>query len=244
MKSVVIIAYGFPPEGNAGAYRPLRFARHLPALGWRPRVISLATDVYERYDPKLLSLLPDDTEVVRIRNPDPWNTFQESRRRRIQRKFSNLPADTVLRIQATHQAPARAFLRETLQTMETWVYHPDKAMGWIRPAVKAVVNLCGRTKSDVLWSTGPPWSSFIVAGWASKRTSIPYVLDLRDSWTMTYTEFEIRRPNWARRLDRRTLRRLLVGAQAVILRSATEAECFRRAYHGALEASKIHIIYD
>ena len=27
MKSVLMIAYGFPPEGNAGVYRPLRFLR-------------------------------------------------------------------------------------------------------------------------------------------------------------------------------------------------------------------------
>src|SRR5436305_4399254 len=108
MKSVLMIAYDFPPEGNAGVYRPLRFVRHLPSLGWRPTIISLATDVYERYDPDLVNLFPRDTEVIRIRNPDPWNAVQNWRRRRIQKKFSVSPAETVLRIQATHQAPIRA----------------------------------------------------------------------------------------------------------------------------------------
>jgi hypothetical protein len=41
MKSVVMIAYFFPPEGNVGSYRPLRFARHLPFFGWQPTVISI-----------------------------------------------------------------------------------------------------------------------------------------------------------------------------------------------------------
>jgi hypothetical protein len=59
---------------------------------------------------------------------------------------------------------------------------------------------------------------------------------------MTYTEFELRRPAWAKGLDRRILRKLLYRAKAVIFRSETEAECFRLAYHGALDASKIHII--
>lgn len=237
-----MVAYNFPPEGNAGAYRPLRFVRHIPALGWRPTVITLATDVYERYDPDLLKAVPVETEVVRVRNPDPWNALQEWRTKRLQKTLSVSPTETVLKIQANHQAPIRTFLRKTLQTMETWVYHPDKATGWIQPAVKSIVKLCEYSKPDVVWASGPPWSSFIVAGRSSQRTNIPFVLDFRDSWTMTYTDFETRRPAWAKQLDKRTLRQLLAEAQAVILRSDTEAECFLRAYNGALEASKIHII--
>ena len=36
MKSVLMIAYYFPPDGSAGVYRPLRFVRHLAARGWQP----------------------------------------------------------------------------------------------------------------------------------------------------------------------------------------------------------------
>jgi hypothetical protein len=38
------------------------------------------------------------------------------------------------------------------------------------------------------------------------------------------------------------MRKLLSGAQAVVFRYETEAECFWRAYPGALDASRIHII--
>jgi hypothetical protein len=71
---------------------------------------------------------------------------------------------------------------------------------------------------------------------------VPYVLDFRDAWTLTQDPFEARRPAWAVRLDRRTLYRLFQQAQAVILRYETEAECYWRAYRGALDISKIHII--
>ena len=64
MKSVVMIAYAFPPEGNAGAYRPLRFVRQLPSKGWQPTVITLATDFYERYDSKLLNSVPPEITVI------------------------------------------------------------------------------------------------------------------------------------------------------------------------------------
>src|SRR5262244_1928542 len=135
MKSVVMIAYAFPPEGNAGAYRPLRFARHLPALGWRPTVISVATNVYERYDPELLNSLPTGTEVIRIRNPDPWNALQEWRDSHSQKNLSARPVEKVGKICKAHQAPLRYLIRQTTKTIEGCCYHPDKAMGWIRPAV-------------------------------------------------------------------------------------------------------------
>src|SRR5439155_14114740 len=41
---------------------------------------------------------------------------------------------------------------------------------------------------------------------------------------------------------RRNMFRFLKGAQAVIFRSHAEAECYYRAYYGALEPSKIHIL--
>jgi len=52
MKSVVMI-YGFPPEGSAGVYRPLRFVRHLPSFGWHPTVITVDAKSYETYDSSL-----------------------------------------------------------------------------------------------------------------------------------------------------------------------------------------------
>jgi glycosyltransferase involved in cell wall biosynthesis len=116
------------------------------------------------------------------------------------------------------------------------------AMCWIRPAVKATVQMAARKRPYVIWATAGPVSSFVVAQRASQRTGVPYVLDFRDAWTITYNEFEARRPAWATRLARRNLYRLLAGAQAVTFRYHTEAECYWRAYRGALEASRIHII--
>jgi glycosyltransferase involved in cell wall biosynthesis len=78
---------------------------------------------------------------------------------------------------------------------------------------------------------------------ASKRTGVPYVLDFRDSWTLTCNEeFEALRPRWASRKDRRLLHRFFADAQAVIFRYWSEAEAYWRAYPGALTAEKIHIV--
>src|ERR1044071_10405709 len=100
MKSVVMIAYNFPPEGNAGTYRPLRFARHLPSLNWQPTVITVETDFYERYDPSLLSLVPKGIEVIRVRNRDPWQAFQSRRGQRVTERISEASAETAARLRS------------------------------------------------------------------------------------------------------------------------------------------------
>jgi len=242
MKSVVMIAHDFPPEGNAGAYRPLRFARHLPAFGWRPAVVTVDADFFERYDPSLLSEVPGDLEIIRVPNRDPWQAFLARRSRRVgARLFQASPAQAS-RILASHRRPARARLREFLRSLEAWVYDPDIAMGWIAPAAKAVEQLCRRLDARVIWATAGPMSSFHVAQRASRRTGVPYVLDFRDAWTITFNEFEERRSPRARRRDRHNMFRLLSNAQSVIFRYDREAECFWRAYHGALKPSKIRII--
>lgn len=242
MRSVIMIAYAFPPEGRAGVYRPLRFIRHLSPLGWNASVISSDMHGYERYDPGLLSLVPSETEVIRVRSRDPWQSIQTRRAQRIQKKLTCASGETVARLHVAQQAPVRSSLREAVRRAEAWCYHPDMAMSWIRPAVQAAVQMSSHKRPDVIWATAGPVSSFVVAQRASQRTGVPYVLDFRDSWTITYNEFAARRPAWARRLDRRTLFRLLEGAQAITFRYHTEAECYWRAYRGALDVARIHII--
>jgi hypothetical protein len=236
-----MIAYAFPPEGSAGAYRPLRFVRHLAHMGWRASVISVDANQYERYDPGLLDLIPPGTEIVRVRSSNLWEKIQARRARRAQ-EIAKRSSHAAARLEAAHRAPVRSLLRGAVRKLEAWCYHPDAAMCWIRPAVKATLKLCKQERPSVIWATAGPVSSFIVARRVSRRTGVPYVLDFRDAWTITFNEFEACRPKWARRLDQRAMFRLLKGAQAVIFRYDTEAECFRRAYQGALEASRIHII--
>src|SRR5262249_19494904 len=156
-------------------------------------------------------------------------SIQTRRAQRLQKKLTCASVETVARLSGAQQAQVRSFLREVVRRAEAWCYHPDMAMCWIRPAVRAAVYMSARTQPDVMWATAGPVSSFIVAQQAAQQIGVPYVLDFRDAWTITYNEFEARRPAWATRSDRRALYRLLEGAQAVTFRYHTEAECYWHA---------------
>jgi hypothetical protein len=242
MNSVIMIAYGFPPEGNAGVYRPLRFVRQLSKMGWKPKVISALPIQYERYDPELLAMVPSQTEVVRVKGYDLWQAFQGWRSRRNQERHISIPGVTGRILHNGRHGNVRSWMRGLVRVTEAWCYHPDMAAPWIRSAVDATARVCERDEVRVIWATAGPVASFYVAQAASQKTGIPYVLDFRDSWTISYNEFESRRPAWAIRRDRTGMFQLLQGAQAVIFRYATEAECYWRAYRKALEPLKVHVI--
>ena len=239
-----MIAYGFPPEGNAGSYRPLRFVRQLPNFGWMPTVISAIPSRYERYDATLLTMIPEEIEVLRIKAGDLWQKLQAWRSLKVRSLSPTIQSagSTPALVQNGPQDRLRAWLRGQVLTMEASWYRPDRTMPWIAPAVNAAIARCRRSPIDVIWATAGPVSSFVVAQKSSARTGAPYVLDFRDAWTITYNKFEFSRPLWAKRLARRTMYQLLKGARGVVFRYDTEAECFWRAYRGALDAARIYII--
>ena len=69
--SIVMIAYYFPPEGNAAVYRPLRFLKELVKREWQATVVSCVPYQYERNDPQLLGQIPPTTRVIRAQGRDP-----------------------------------------------------------------------------------------------------------------------------------------------------------------------------
>ena len=65
MKRVLIIAYHFPPARSAGIYRPLKFAKYLPDLGWEPVILTVKNYSSEIQDKSLLAELSDNTKIYR-----------------------------------------------------------------------------------------------------------------------------------------------------------------------------------
>jgi hypothetical protein len=241
-KSVLIISYFFPPEGSAGVYRSLRFLKELARQGWSATVVCCEPYQYERYDPQLLSQVPSEAAIVRVKGQDPWRAFQTWRGARVEHKLAGSSSEEVRQIVVGHHGPWRSKLREAVRIAEAWVYRPDIAMPWIRPAVAQIREVNRRSRPNVIWATIGPLSAGVAAYRASVATEIPYVLDFRDPWGLEYYAEEVRRPTWARKVDYRIMCRMFERAQAVVFMFESIAECYVRAFPGALDRTKIHII--
>ncbi len=65
-RRVVLVAPEFPPSNSAGAHRPRLFAKHLPAFGWTPTVLTIRPEQLEGpLDPMLERLLDPALTIVR-----------------------------------------------------------------------------------------------------------------------------------------------------------------------------------
>ena len=72
MKSLLMVAYHYPPEGSSsGVLRTLKFSRYLPAYGWRPHVLTLRESVYPVRDESLKAEIPAEAVVHRTAG---WDT--------------------------------------------------------------------------------------------------------------------------------------------------------------------------
>ena len=69
-----MLARNFPPVGGAGVHRSLGTARHLPAHGYEPVVVTgpgASVDRWSPRDPALLAGVPPGTEIHRLPAPEP-----------------------------------------------------------------------------------------------------------------------------------------------------------------------------
>jgi hypothetical protein len=206
-------------------------------------VVTLDSDAHPRPDPHLLELVPPEVEIARVSNRDVWGRIQSQRERITREQLRTGNPQEVANVRRSEQLPFRRWVRRMVRSLEGTLYYPDPARFWIRPAVSATVAMVRAKQAAVILATGGPWSSFIVARRASRHTGVPFVLDFRDSWTLTCNEdFEVWRPRWAARQDRRLLGQLFADAQSIIFRYQAEAECYCRAYRHALDPAKIHLI--
>lgn len=65
-KAVLMIAFHFPPAAmSSGHLRTLGFARHLPALGWKPVLLSARALAYPRTTPVAEGVVPEGCSVHR-----------------------------------------------------------------------------------------------------------------------------------------------------------------------------------
>lgn len=157
MKSVLVIAYFFPPLGGGGVQRTLGFVRHLPSFGYQPVVLAAAPSVaYWAMDESLLADVPSDVEVHRVED--------------------GLWAKGVGIVRRAVPASKRP-------RFDAWWLLPDRQAPWLAPALRRARALAKARTFDLVYSTGQPWTDHLVAGALVSRSHTPWVADFRDPWT-------------------------------------------------------------
>jgi glycosyltransferase involved in cell wall biosynthesis len=179
-KKVLIIAYHFPPSNAIGGMRPARFAKHLPAFGWDPTVLTVEDRHAESRDNDLLGEVAG-IRIVRTRVlPTLQGLYLLLKGRRSastgRRPVKQAPASTGQVRERPSAAAKRWFISLFLSL-------PDPEKGWILPAVLRAVREIRGNRIDCMLTTSPPHSVMLAGLLVKKLTGAGWIVDLRDPWS-------------------------------------------------------------
>ena len=162
MRKVLFIAYYFPPLGLSGVQRTFKFVKYLSQFNWEPTVLTIAPGGYFAKDYGMLKEIEDqDIKIVRVESKmEPSQIFNK-------KDVMEMPRESI-----------RKLLNKASQT----IFIPDNKIGWKKRATALGLELMQKEHFDVLYSTAPPYTDFLVGAEIKKEINIPYVIDYRDSW--------------------------------------------------------------
>lgn len=221
---VLVIAHAFPPCGGAGVQRTAKFVKYLPQFGWTPTVLTVLPSCYGLLDPSLERDLPEDVEIVRTSLFDPvarssaesadysaLEPLGKSKRKNGRKRTAAFPI---------YRRLLRPAMRWSWIIVDNLLLIPDHHILWFPHALKAGLRLLRRKKFQLIYATGEPYSSYMIALWLSRLTGVPFVLDMRDPWTLAPYRI-VRHVPFRHIVERRQERRVLVAAKACIFAITT-----------------------
>ncbi len=244
---LLLISYVFPPDQTIGA---LRWRRMLPLLaehGWDADVITCHPAGSAGGSCPGLRELPPGTRVFGVPPWDPVTrgverTLDRARRAIFRRDQPTSPALTTT--DAMHFSDGRPHRPATIDVTEVrwratsprgwvrayfaWAEYAS-SIGWARAASDLGVRLCRDTQYHVVATSAPPHMTHDAGRRIANRTGLPFVMDMRDPWSLSERLFEfVASPLWLR-LARHYEARAVDQASLVVtttepLRSAMAAE--------------------
>lgn len=218
MKKVLVISYYWPPSGGAGVQRWLKFTKYLPGFGWLPVVYTPENPEAPIDDPSLLQDIHPRTEVVKRPIWEPYTLYK---------RFVGMKEGE--RINAGFLSEGEKPPRK--EGLSVWIrgnlFIPDARKFWVRPSVRFLTGYLKENPVDAVVSTGPPHSMHLIAEAIHRRLGIPWIADFRDPWTEIDFYDQLRLTRRSDRKHRQLEKKVLNGADSVVVVGNTMAERFR-----------------
>ncbi|HLX31778.1 MAG TPA: glycosyltransferase family 4 protein [Gaiellaceae bacterium] len=154
---ILLVTLHFPPGGGGGVHRPLKFATHLPVLGFETHV--LAPDMPGAVPADAELQLPTQAWIHRVRYIGPRG---------------DRPVERL----AESQGLARVGTQAALIGRKLLI--PDQNLPWSAIATPVAIRLARREGIDVVITTSPPPSLHLLGAAVKRASGAAWVADLRD----------------------------------------------------------------
>lgn len=205
----------FPPRKRVGSLRAFKFAKYLPSFNIEPTIVCLETPNDTLSDEEKLSLAnckivslshPFDLTTSRSSSQLTWTEHEELNSKTTNGRTSSFFADIL----------------DNWFPIDTW-------LPLLLSHRKYVYDIAIQNKCTLIWSTGDPWSSHIVAGYVAKRLKLPWIVDFRDPWTLCNLRYN-NRPRLIRILDKWAERRVINRADWLVFTAESTQAVYAENY--------------
>ncbi len=219
MKTVLIIAYYFPPLGSGGAQRPIKFAKYLPEKGWQAVILTVRGGFgFTGKDATQLEEIAEFTRIYRAGSVEP-SKMGIIKKIRFEKRFHPETGES---------QHSYSLLYKIFRAIRNLVFIPDEHIGWLPFAFLKGLSVAKREKVDLILATSPPITDFFVGYLLSLFLGKPLVVDFREQWTQfrfrpQHTRVREAVENW---LERKVLSR----AQEVVSVTPPITEEFKERY--------------
>ena len=210
LRRVLFISYAYPPTGGGGVQRSVKFVKYLPEFGWRPTILTAANPSVPVRDHDLSDELDPETTILRARTLEPSYAVKQ--------KLVSTGKRSRLSIRGLARRAGMSLLQ------------PDPQVLWNPFADRMAKTALRQTPHEVIYVTGPPFSSFLLGRSLKRRFGLPLVLDFRDEWLLSSQYLDNhQRSGLAFRRQLAMLRKVLRAADAVL--TTTQASACELARH-------------
>jgi glycosyltransferase involved in cell wall biosynthesis len=219
-RTVLVIAYAFPPEGYVGGRRTLKYCKYLGEFGWHPIVLTIRPRASAFQDERLTHQLPANVEVHRTRDVDgvEWMTKASAWWHRVRRRRTETQPDASAAATAgDHRGRTPGLMDRCKALIDRLLLEtPDSHVLWVPIAFMRGARILLTHRVDVVYSSSPPHSSHLTGYLLAKIFRKPHVTDFRDPWVIN----DVNGANGASRHD--LLHRWQLRARRAVLTNAAK----------------------
>jgi glycosyltransferase involved in cell wall biosynthesis len=224
-KRVLIIAYNFPPVGGAGVQRVSKFVKYLVRFNWESEVVTTANPSVPLKDDGLLSEIPDGVRVHRTKTLEPSYVL----------KTNMASADA-------SSASVVSRLKRIVTSVVRFFLIPDPQILWWPHTAITLFKLLKSRTYNVIFASGPPFSSLVLSVFLGRFFGVPVVVDFRDEWSFSRNNWEnSTKSAFVKWFDRVMEKWVVKNANAITVASPAYRTSFMAEYQ-KLDTEKIHVI--
>ncbi len=224
-KKVLVIAYHYPPDAAVGARRTERFVKNLPQLGWHPHVLTVQTMYYRRLDKEHTAWIDYPCGLTRTRMIHNPGCVYIAAKHAIIRKSKNSLEKAGLK----HQPKSKSWWRRVLLSL---LLITDDKQGWLPFATITGLQIMRQQKFNCIYSSGPPWTTHLIALMLHTLTKTPWAADFRDPWIPALGKPPFSTSRLSDWIEEKLRQRVLNATNAIIVNTNRAELDLSTRYHG------------